>query len=105
MFGLQPETIARVAGQLTGEDDLPLRLVDETKAREEENGPGSVEIGLCLPGLRSSYRRLQGTIGKIYGPLPTFGQSKFPLRQTARYLLEIVRVIGRIAAALDVCPR
>lgn len=54
VLGLQPETIARVAGQLTGEDGLPLRLVDETRVREEENGPGSVEIGLCLPALWSS---------------------------------------------------
>jgi len=84
VFGFQPETIVRVVGQLTGEDDLPLCLVDETRVREEENGPGSVEMGFCLPGLRSSCRRLQGTIGKIYGALRPFGQSRSPLRQAAR---------------------
>ena len=77
VFGFQPETIARVAGQLTSEGYLPLCLVDETRVREEENGPGSVEIGLCLPGLWSSCRRLQGAIGKIYAHYRRLGTQSF----------------------------
>jgi hypothetical protein len=84
LFGLQPQTTARVAGQWIGADCLPSRLVDVTRVRKEENGPGSVETGFCLPDLRSSYRRLQGAIGTIYSVLKPFGHSRFSLRQAAR---------------------
>ena len=84
LLGFQPEAIARVAGQWIGKDDLPLCPVDAMRVRELENGPGSVDMGLYLPGLRSSCRRLPGTIGKIYGVLQPVGCSRFSLRQAAR---------------------